>query len=797
MRYETRPNVLVQLSARRVALLASLLCAPAVAPAQPFVPDEIRAIGAPNVRILDPEFEPDEGRFCWISEGDQEVSGDETLWLGRADPVTGLFDPPDGKFESADFGSIVGVRFIGNGCEWAQTASGPAIVYTKLDGGTTLKDREVAYASKASGVWQAAQLVDGDGTYAPIASTDPGDTTPGVAYQGFIDPTGPGIDRAIYLRFIDDPASEQMIPTTDELFTPGARWVPDSNSVIFTRPMNAEGTGRQVFLYDMDTEILEQVTDNATEKWSASMWQAPEYGGESIFLALEDEEYLGIYRKLDTDGDGVFTWTQTHIVDPPASGTFIWSPEPFVVDGKSYIVMTNSPSDDQQSLTIPTEIWIAGIDPVDPFYRKISDDRVAVRKDPEAVIFPGDLPRVRSVSPADFAVTESGTVAETGQTYIVGAAAQEPAGGRNVVLVFELPELIEGKTLATVDLEVHVLSSTFPTGMAADLWALDIAPTLNLSAADIFLEEDQDDTISDSLLKVADDFLTGATPEGQRAGLQASQQQALADYLMAFYDANPDYSGGSNLYLRLNPDINGGVQTRGWQLAASEHPAEAGATLTLNYATRQVVAGSSADGTITEHYREITGSNTLHVGAARTRSPAAGRNAMLAFDLPQLAEGDSVESATLSFFVAANTPVHGINGDLWALGTRPTGSRTPRAFLEADSDTVSSYVKLADDLLTDTTLAGQRLTADTAADALGAYLNDFYRTNPDYAGGETLYLRLNPDADMGSVNAGWLVYSGETPLVTQPRLLLSLSSGARVWVYVSSDSSIWRLSTGL
>ena len=135
----------------------------------------------------------------------------------------------------------------------------------------------------------------------------------------------------------------------------------------------------------MEQQQLEQVTTDGGTKTAAFMWQSPEYAGEYIFFTLIDEKFLGIYRKLDEDGDGAYEWTRVQEIDPPGLD-FIWSPEPFVFRNKSYIAMVTSPTDDQRDLSVPTEIWLADLNPSDTLYRRLSDDRDLVRKDPELFV---------------------------------------------------------------------------------------------------------------------------------------------------------------------------------------------------------------------------------------------------------------------------------------------------------------------------------------------------------------------------------------------------------------------------
>ena len=771
---------------------ACLLSHLSTASADVFVPSEELASDPTRSLILDPEYDDLQSRFCWIAEGSQDVDGDEKLWIGYIDPVTGLYDPPDGRGELVDQGLIVGVTKIGNGCEWVFTDKGPQIVYTKATG-STLRDRAIARAAVVNGQWVAGIMDNATASWGPIGSLDRGDPDPGVSYQKMLHPDVPGdLTRAVFVRSLDDPASEQMIPTTDELFTPGARWIPDTDSVIFTRPMPAGVVPtRQVFSYDRITDTLTQLTDDDGEKYAAFMWNAPEYGGEPIFLALINEDHLGIYRQIN----GV--WTLYNVVDPPPPApNFIWSPEPFVFEGKSYITMIMSPSSDQQSRTIPTEAWVAGIDPANPFFRRISDDRVLVRKDPENVILKGRPPLVVAGDTSDYMVTEALTVLSGSQIMAVGSSSTDPAGGRNSVFAFEIPQLQPNEVInrATVGFQLLSSSGAKLAGINADLWALSIS---SASAPIAYLEADTDPDSTHA--KISDNLLTADTPTGQRVETASSESDKLATYLMSFYAQNPGYPGGAFLYLRLNPDQDTGTSDLGWGIASADNTTQPGPTLTLTITEARDVAGDPADYGLTENQKILNPANKLiQVGSAASQNPkVAGRNAILVIPLPVIAIDDVIQRATLSVYVQKTTAVSGFSGDLWMLGIGGPGMNY-LDYLASDTDPNPEYVKISDNLLTASTLAGQRV-AIPAGDAalLGEQLMAWYRSNPDYQGGAYLYLRLNPDADTGADTAGWTIRSADSPVDLQPGIRLTITPRDKPRVYLSVGGEIHRLETGL
>lgn len=342
-----------------------------------FEPREVLA-SDPNLTFLDgvvdPEFDG-QGRFVWVDR-------DGNVWVGNVDPDTGLFDPPDGRAELVDVGAVT-VGDIGNGPEWVYTSNGPQVLYSRYIGFTTA----ILKANLTSSGWDPRFLGQPLDRVAPVGSLDRQDATPLIAYRGPNSTTDPPKNNAQYVRDLNNPGTEQLIPTTEEFRVSAVRMVPNSQAVVFSRPMPEQEAPprRQAFLYDVDTQQLEQLTSDTGSKTAVFMWEAPEYGGEKIFFTLVDEQFLRVYRKLDPDQDGVAEWTEIGIIDPPGLD-FIWSPEPFVFRDKSYIVMVTSATDDQRSLTDPTEIWLADLDFGNPLYRRLSDDRELVRKDPEVYI---------------------------------------------------------------------------------------------------------------------------------------------------------------------------------------------------------------------------------------------------------------------------------------------------------------------------------------------------------------------------------------------------------------------------
>ncbi len=360
-----------------------------------FQPNETQV--SSQADLIDPEYDQETSQFTWV-----DSLGN--LWIGTLDSA-GMFQPPSGKAILVDpyAMNMIDLRVTANGPEWIQTAQGPKIVYTKFLAGRphTPQYARLALAEPlGEGEWTdesqtphytmlelAEPLGEGDWTFvflspekrrmAPYGSKDAGDPSPRITYLG--------PDRRHYWAEVDNPNTEELIP----LIAPsayGVRFVANSREVVFTAASPIDQT-MQVFKYDIDTKLIEQLTfDNGGQKSTSSvwMWPAPEFNSEYVFFVLVDygtSSELDIYRQMPAGGDSTAVWTKTHSIVAPFSQ--IGSPEPFTFDGHSYVFMQLTVNQNQY----PTSIWLAGIDPANPLFLKISDDSLfRWRTDPEVFI---------------------------------------------------------------------------------------------------------------------------------------------------------------------------------------------------------------------------------------------------------------------------------------------------------------------------------------------------------------------------------------------------------------------------
>ncbi len=351
-------------AAGRMATLAAAplaLCGTALA--GDFVPIDV-TVSDPAVDLPDPEFDPVGDRMVW-----QDRAGN--LWIADLDPATGDLMPTSGRGQKLDE-NLSGLILTGNGPEWGYGNGEVIITYTRQVG----ESRSLGLARQnAAGAWEAG-VVGNNGSpgerWRPL-STDPG--TVGPALISYIREFESG-DVGVGWREADDATTEGGVLGAG---SNGGQWAQGDRAFVSPQKVNDIF---QLFWVDIDTEEVTQITDTGVNTLNAIPWLAPEYGDQLISAAM-DATMIGIFRHID----GV--WTLINTLDIPSTRPFIGSPEPFVHDGKSYVTVVASEEIGVGPLaffpTGPSEIWIAGIDPNEPFYRRIDDGLDGpFRTEPEA-----------------------------------------------------------------------------------------------------------------------------------------------------------------------------------------------------------------------------------------------------------------------------------------------------------------------------------------------------------------------------------------------------------------------------
>lgn len=320
--------------------------------------------------LLDPEFSQGRGKLVWADSAG-------SLWLGSVNRQTGMIEPADGKgtLIDADAMTSADLRITTNGPEWLATSLGDQIVYTKFLPGLahTKLTARLAYAGqRTDGGWEYGYL-DGAVRLAPYASRDERDGAPRITY---VDARGNH-----YWRDLSASGSEQAVTG----YAPSMysmRHVPGQRAVVYFAP--ASSGGMQLFRYWPDTGTAEQLTDDSGHDTTTNvpwMWQAPEYGGELLMAVLANaDSELRVYRRA---GGTQPYWSVIRTVTAPQGGVF-GSPEPFVHNGRSYLVMHGSVAG---SAAFPTRIYLANIDSANAWLSQLTpDEPLRSRRDPEVFV---------------------------------------------------------------------------------------------------------------------------------------------------------------------------------------------------------------------------------------------------------------------------------------------------------------------------------------------------------------------------------------------------------------------------
>jgi hypothetical protein len=365
------PSTLVRPLGALLTLLAALGAA-----AQPadWAPNETQVSAEPT--LIDIEFSQSRGMLTWVDE----VGG---LWIANVNRDTGLFEPADGRglLVDTNVAALGSAVWAFNGPEWVMAARGDQLTYTRYlpDQPKAAKSARVAVAQQArDGSWRATLVSPNEPRYIPFGSENPRDRSPRITY---LDPEGNH-----YWRGTGRFDKEHRIDGAVTPFTPIRQVRGAPGVVVFPAPVDGV---QQLFRYRLDTQALEQLTFDAGSKKAPWMWQAPEYGNEFVMSAIVDNT-LRIFRERP-QADGSKKWESVLQWDPP-EGLILLSPEPMTYDGRSYMFMGMGKA--VGLLVYSVEIWIAGIDPAAPVFRRITEDSPPrVRSDPE-VFITRDGPRI-------------------------------------------------------------------------------------------------------------------------------------------------------------------------------------------------------------------------------------------------------------------------------------------------------------------------------------------------------------------------------------------------------------------
>jgi hypothetical protein len=341
------------------SIIASIVLCTIATNAQFIINDVI--ISDVTSSLTDPEVDWYGNHICWANE--------EGVWVADIDPITGNINPINGKGILVDSTpSILGMQAVANGPEWAMSQEGSEIIYPEI-------------TTEGSGICIGRiKLINGNWTQVPaplgvnripfFASYDVDYPNGAVTSAGLN--TNPVSQAGKIIRYVNNAASEVNLGTNNT----GGRWIKGAEGITFTKNI---GGNIQAGYYLMSTGQEVIVTNNTNPKEQVWMFRSPEYNNELILTCIEKfptYDELAIYRSIS----GV--WQKVNGLQSPSNRKVIFSPEPFWYNNKSYFFFKAEkyPTDPNSYYD---QIWIMGIDPLNPFSRQVSNEIAANRTDPE------------------------------------------------------------------------------------------------------------------------------------------------------------------------------------------------------------------------------------------------------------------------------------------------------------------------------------------------------------------------------------------------------------------------------
>jgi len=358
---------------------------------------------------------------CNFGDGNDRANWtdrDGNIWIAHLDPNTGLFVSPEAKDELADTTAFFW-NVYGNGPEWAfSTQNGQVVsqlVYSRWKPGEphtigytgAALTTQTAYNANGQDNWQAAFFPDAIGkgvgsqgtnnSNLPEASQCNTDPVATAMWKNFADPTQVFIE-AVSTAGGTTP-TQLVLPTGVTSNGIGERFVPCTHQVLFQGTVEYKNSGvdvQQVFWYDFDTKVVEQLTSDPTAKNAGFMFQAPDFNNDYIFFTIASRTTVQVYEQTGTNPNGSPSFTQVNtITSPDPDEPYINSVEPFInctPQCTTYIFATLSKtSKSQKGVSVPNGLAVIALSPNTPLFKILvtaASLPARQRLDPEYFITP-------------------------------------------------------------------------------------------------------------------------------------------------------------------------------------------------------------------------------------------------------------------------------------------------------------------------------------------------------------------------------------------------------------------------
>jgi hypothetical protein len=323
------------------------------------------------------------------------------LWIAHLDPTTGLFVSAGANDELADTNAAFWNTY-GNGPEWAfSTQNGQVnsqLVYSRY---VPNKPQTPAYTGAAfatqtgTGIWAPAffpgAIGTGNSSNLPEGSQCNSDPVALAMYKNFATPF------QMFTEPVTTAAGTQPTLAPIQSNGIGERFIPCTHQLTFQADApSGNFTFQQVFWYDIDSQVVEQLTTDQTTKYSGFMFRAPDFGDNFIMIALANHSTMQVYEQTGTNPDGSPIMSLVNsIVSPDSNELFMNSSEPFIHCNptcRTYAFVTLcEDSTCQNGITHPNGLGVMALDPNNPMFTVLvtqNSTPLRQRLDPEYYITP-------------------------------------------------------------------------------------------------------------------------------------------------------------------------------------------------------------------------------------------------------------------------------------------------------------------------------------------------------------------------------------------------------------------------
>jgi len=330
-------------------------------------------LGDSKVSYLDPEF---------LQSGHLMTFADQAgvVWVARVNPKTGIPYKEDAReFKIAE--NLSKWSRYSNGPEWGEAKSGPALFFLLDDSGGK------GQIWRASAPWdkpKLTQLTSDEALHHWIAMPSVDPAMPSIRMIAYRGTPGGTANKNVW---IDEKDPSRVHPFGERMGI--ARFTFSSPMISWAPRQSKSGVAPQVQILDTASGEERVITDGEEKKVDPWLWNAPEFGGETLLAVNLDNRALGIYRNPSKNN---LPWRKIAEIKLPSDAPhrFLKSIEPVNggkgAFGRSYFTVQAGDDKDPD-----TSIWLFGFDVAGKHLVQRLDDGMSSgeklrRLDPESLI---------------------------------------------------------------------------------------------------------------------------------------------------------------------------------------------------------------------------------------------------------------------------------------------------------------------------------------------------------------------------------------------------------------------------